>query len=199
MKLKTFKNLSDEERKKIDDYCLSQYYYSIYENEDIPLFLLIDIIQDGNLEILNLLIRAGIDVYLGDSLLMFESMTTGNTEVVQMFINAGIDATDERFICKAASCHSWNIVRLLLNNGANASAKYNTPIKYALESNNAIAVSMLVEAGAKFPKDWTCKYFKTKDTLKIVDILLNDYTKTCTNRFHLLIVKIIRKAVRKLK
>lgn len=86
--------------------------------------------------------------------LLVEARQNGLTEVVRLLINEGADVTafENHAIRHAAGAGQVEIVRLLIEAGADVTALNNCALRWAADEGHTEVVSLLTEAGATLPR-----------------------------------------------
>lgn len=192
-KLQTLEKLSEEERKKLDDFIMQeneQEKSNLLSEGYIDLFDVWDAIYSGNEEIVSLIVRASIDVNMHNGMLICDAV--GNSKIVKMFIDAGADITSECLIRYAAYYQLWDTAKVLIDAGADVTVRNNLPLKYALSNKDTRGVSMLIDAGARIQEEWPLEYLEAKDDFQIIDSILSKDIESCDNKFNKIIAIIIR-------
>lgn len=197
-KLQTLDNLSEEERKRLDDFIMSKNRHeknNLLSEGYIDLFDVIDAINSQNVDIISLIVRAGIDVNMHNGLLLHEATVQGNSKIVKTFIDAGADVISENLIWTAVY-QLWDTAKVLIDAGADVTVENNLPLKYALLNKDTRGVSMLIDAGAQIQEEWPLEYLEAKDDFQIMNLILSKDIESCDNKINKIIAIIIRSLLR---
>lgn len=201
-KLQTLDNLSTEERTKLKEYILKRNDdedgISCVENGYIGFFDIVHAIRKDE-EMLDLIIRAGIDVNMHNGVLMYEAVCSCNVSPVKKLLEAGYDIKLNSFVYFPVMFKTWDVLEVLIENNADVTEDKNLPLREALSEKETKGATMLLQAGAQIQEEWPLQYIKADNPIKMMDMILKDYIKSCDNKFKKKIARIIKIAIRALK
>jgi hypothetical protein len=132
-------------------------------------------IENGQLEVVQLLIANGADIHASDDLALRVAAQYGHIEVVQLLIANGADIharNDEALRVAAVNGHI-EIMQLLIANGANVHAQNDEALRWAAEQGHLEVVQLLLNKGANVhaDNDEALKNATRNGHLEVVDLL----------------------------
>ncbi|KAJ7283608.1 hypothetical protein C8J57DRAFT_739671 [Mycena rebaudengoi] len=120
--------------------------------------------RNGHIDIVHLLFENGADVHIGNDSALWAASESGHTEVVQVLLRKGANANvtsgngESLLIMMSAKKYIWqqlpdhehhvNVVRLLLENGADVNAGNNGALRAASKAGYTDIIQLLLENGA---------------------------------------------------
>jgi uncharacterized protein YnzC (UPF0291/DUF896 family) len=131
--------------------------------------------EDGDLEIVKLLIENGADVTAEDNYAIRRASQNGHLEVVKYLIDNGADVTaEDNYAIRTASQEGHlETVKYLIENGADVTAKNNYAIRWASANGHLEVVKYLIDNGVDVTADdnQAIRYASYYGYLEVVKLL----------------------------
>lgn len=154
-------------------------------------------IKKGNIEIVKLLLKRGIDIKNKLPFILYDACLKGDPEIIKLLIEEGADFTvkDNYPLTWAIRNNQIDIVELLIQKGVDVTVNDNKAIISACYGNNIEIAKLLLKAGAD-PTAQKCKAFfnvllYTSTNIEMLSILKEACTKDITYYYNLAILDAI--------